>query len=64
VLLTFAPRALYASHTHLGTLDDQQLAGLIMLIACPATYLLAAVILAGRWLYGLDTKPAPGHGEA
>ncbi len=64
VLLTFAPRALYASRTHPGTLDDQQLAGLLMLIACPATCLLAAVILAGRWLYGLDTKPAPGHVEA
>jgi putative membrane protein len=59
VLLTFAPRALYSSHSHAASLEDQQLAGLLMLIACPATYLLAAVILAGRWLNSLDAKPAP-----
>ncbi len=64
VLLTFAPRTLYASPAHVGTLDDQQLAGLLMLIACPATYLLAAVILAGRWLYALDAKPVPGNVQA
>ena len=64
VLLTFAPRALYSSHAQMAaTLDDQQLAGLLMLIACPTTYLLAAVILAGRWLYALDMKPAPGNVE-
>jgi putative membrane protein len=55
-LLVFAPRALYSGVHHHGpallpspnALDDQHLAGLIMLVACPASYLTAAVILAVR----------------
>jgi putative membrane protein len=62
VLLTFAPRALYQNvmfcehgDCSLATmLPDQQLAGLMMLIACPATYLLAAVIIAASWLNSID----------
>lgn len=57
-LLTFAPRPLFAAfahaHHHYGgegaPLADQQLAGLMMLAACPATYVLAGVVLAARWL--------------
>ncbi|HEX4893022.1 MAG TPA: cytochrome c oxidase assembly protein [Hyphomicrobiaceae bacterium] len=54
-LLTFAPRELYlisARHgpEHALSLEDQQLAGLLMLAACPATYVLAGVVLAVRWL--------------
>jgi putative membrane protein len=64
VLLTFAPRALYASHAGTATLDDQQLAGLLMLIACPATYLLAAVILAGHWLASIEAKAARVDAQA
>ncbi|MFZ5783467.1 MAG: cytochrome c oxidase assembly protein [Pseudomonadota bacterium] len=55
VLLTFAPRALYPQMMHHGVaasdpLADQQLAGLMMLIACPLSYLVAAVVVASRWL--------------
>jgi putative membrane protein len=52
VLLVFAPRALYGDiHSHsaeFNALDDQQLAGLMMIAACPASYLTAAVLLAVR----------------
>ena len=61
VLLTFAPRALYTPHGVPAAIDDQQLAGLLMLIACPATYLLAAVILAARWLDAIEATPAGGN---
>ncbi|WP_367716631.1 cytochrome c oxidase assembly protein [Nitratireductor sp. GISD-1A_MAKvit] len=44
VLLVFSPRALYAA-----PLGDQQLAGLLMLIACPATYVLGSIILVRDW---------------
>ena len=48
-LLVFAPRALYgASHQHaalMQPLDDQQLAGLLMIAACPVSYLVAAVVI-------------------
>lgn len=58
LILVFAPRALYshAGHVHndvsLGhmNLADQQLAGLLMITACPMTYVLAAVLLVVRWL--------------
>jgi putative membrane protein len=42
-LLTFSPRPVYP--LQLVPLEDQQLAGLIMLTACPITYLLAAFVL-------------------
>ena len=45
VLLVFAPRALYG-HDHGGAaLADQQLAGLLMIAACPLSYLVAATVL-------------------
>lgn len=57
-LLVFAPRALYgAGHGHgpfISSLDDQHLAGLIMLAACPLSYLVAAVVIATQLL-------SPGH---
>lgn len=57
-LLTFAPRPLFSppghAHLHVGwqfaASSDQQLAGLMMLAACPATYVLAGVVIAARWL--------------
>lgn len=53
VLLTFAPRVLYGTdtfHSAMGTdLADQQMAGLLMIIACPLTYVLAAIVLVYRW---------------
>ena len=48
VLLVFAPRALYGDHLHVPdtpALADQQLAGLLMIAACPLSYLLAAIII-------------------
>ena len=52
-LLIFAPRALYElSHGHhhsaYSTLDDQQLAGLYMIAACPLSFVLAGVIIAAQ----------------
>jgi putative membrane protein len=48
-LLIFSPRLLYASidhasHAHVN-LGDQQLAGLLMIVACPLSYLTAAILL-------------------
>jgi len=55
VLLTFASHPIYPAMTHHGVsaldpLADQQLAGLLMLIACPMSYLVAAVVVASNWL--------------
>lgn len=59
VLLTFAPRPLYEHGTgHAVTMADQQLAGLLMIVACPASYLLAAVVIAVRWLRVLERDAA------
>ena len=45
-LLVFAPRALYGSAAHaVHGLYDQHLAGLLMLAACPLSYLVAAVVM-------------------
>jgi putative membrane protein len=64
VLLVFAPRVLYpdlliahpprAMHQIEDALADQQLAGLFMLVACPATYVLAGIVIAARWFFDLD----------
>jgi putative membrane protein len=46
VLMVFAPRALFgAAHDHGAALADQQLAGLLMIAACPLSYLVAATVL-------------------
>lgn len=48
-LLVFAPRALLAGHHQAEqALDDQHLAGLLMILACPASYVLAGVLTAVR----------------
>lgn len=55
-ILTFAGTAFYAPHFHttqawgFSPLEDQQLAGLIMWVPAAGLYLLAALLLAGRWL--------------
>jgi len=54
ILLIFSPRPLYAGHGMDIPLADQQLAGLMMVVACPASYLVAAVILAARWIGGME----------
>nr|WP_234710560.1 cytochrome c oxidase assembly protein [Sinorhizobium arboris] len=74
VLFVFAPRALYpdiaTSHTAHATgalnttLADQQLAGLMMLAACPVTYVLAGVVIAARWLLALEKDEAAPESRA
>lgn len=58
-LLVFAPRLLYQQlgTQHGGLLADQQLAGLIMLSACPLTYIGASVLLVACWFSGLSSSP-------
>lgn len=63
-LLIFAPRLLYAvpAHIHnhaagywaLTPLADQQLAGLLMIAACPLSYLIAGVIFAAQRIADLE----------
>jgi putative membrane protein len=67
-LLVFAPRLLYAASTaghpaHGATLADQQLAGLLMITACPLSYVMAGIVLAARMLAdlrGFQKSPARG----
>jgi len=59
VLLVFAPRVLDTSAASWGAttemmLADQRLAGLLMLAACPASYVLSGVWIASRWLLALE----------
>jgi putative membrane protein len=52
-VLVFAPRPLYVGAGHFpgsDPVEDQQLAGLVMLATCPLTYVTAAIILFWRWL--------------
>ena len=68
-LLIFAPRALYDSAGHLAhstehfsvirALDDQQLAGLLMITACPVSYLVAAVIITVQLIGRPATSATP-----
>ena len=61
VLLIFSPRALYLAGGHDGHgLDDQQLAGLLMVTACPLSYLIAAVVIVARFLN--NPSPLPHRG--
>ena len=64
VLIALAPRVIYpnAHAAHVGQPDsvavhalaDQQLAGMIMIVACPLTYVLAGVVIASRWLFDIE----------
>jgi putative membrane protein len=64
-ILVLAPRVLFSgpSHAAHGTsLADQHLAGLLMLAACPLTYVVAGVVIAAQWLDDLmdgDTRAGP-----
>jgi putative membrane protein len=68
VLLLFAPRVLDTTIPGLETtsdvmLADQRVAGLLMLAACPASYVLSGVCIASRWLLDLEDTgiPAPSY---
>lgn len=56
VLLVFAPRTLYmpmagdAAANGGQALADQHLAGLLMIVACPLSYVLGSVIIVRRWI--------------
>ena len=57
VLLIFASRELFHAmdHGHHAiSQSDQQLAGLIMVSACPLTYVAAAVAIIAIWLKDID----------
>ena len=59
VLLIFAPRPLFGPHgAHampVEVLADQQMAGLLMIAACPLSYVLVAVIVAAQVILRLET---------
>lgn len=70
-LMIFAGRDLYLlpglsmpfCSTGPSTLEDQQLAGLLMITACPLSYLVAGVVLAAQMFTRIDTQPRkPGYG--
>jgi putative membrane protein len=71
-LLVFAPRLLFvpdfaslhpdAGFTLAQTMADQQLAGLLMLTACPLTYLLASIGIVGDWLFKTPRQASPCTG--
>jgi putative membrane protein len=74
VLLTFAPRPLFAAGAHAAhtgqemLLSDQRLAGLLMIAACPLSYVLTAVVLAAQAVNSLDQTrghpaPSPSFGR-
>lgn len=61
-LLVFAPRSLFgaAADSHVvsmsESLADQQMAGLVMLVACPLIYITAGVVMASRWFLRMEAK--------
>jgi putative membrane protein len=70
-LLVLTPRVLYpvghgSGHgTAMVTLQDQQLAGLLMIAACPLSYVLAGVVLAAQMVVGFSASrsgDAAGNG--
>lgn len=62
-LFVLAPAPLYATAfaAHgapaVGLLADQQMAGLLMLVACPLTYVLAGIVVTARWLSRIERAP-------
>ncbi|OCK55115.1 hypothetical protein LMTR3_09015 [Bradyrhizobium sp. LMTR 3] len=68
-LLIFAPRTLYGFTGHLAdapkhfslhhALEDQHLAGLLMITACPLSYLVAAVIITVQLITRTEISAAP-----
>jgi putative membrane protein len=64
ILLVLAPRALYTTGSPPVVIDlaDQQLAGLMMVVACPLSYILIATILTSRWLNALRRTAALSSG--
>jgi putative membrane protein len=68
VLMVFAPDYVFhgASHPPASATAlhaDQQMAGLVMLAACPVIYVGEAVVIAGRWICRL-IHAEPGGGDS
>lgn len=59
-LLLLAPRLVDggAEAGSVEALDDQRMAGLLMLVACPLCYLATAVHMAAKWLSGVEARAA------
>jgi putative membrane protein len=56
-LLVFAPRPLYPSSHHLSdALVDQQLAGLLMITACPLSYVVAGIVMTVQLIRDLPAR--------
>lgn len=66
VLLIFAPRELYDAHHHhaVRTLDDQHLAGLLMVVACPLSYLVAAFVIVVQLLKNARQESSVSVGQS
>lgn len=68
-ILIFAPRVLYTSphadtaHWAAATLEDQQLAGLLMITACPLSYVVAALIFAAQLVAAFGTASGASQRE-
>lgn len=69
-LLIFAPRPLFGSgsHHHADTmvtaaLDDQHLAGLLMVTACPLSFILTAIVLAAQAIADLQGAQQSSYAE-
>lgn len=64
-LMIFAGRPIFAMNMGMDgiptgiTLADQELAGLIMIVACPLFYVSAGVYIAAKWLFELDAENQP-----
>lgn len=57
ILLVLSPRVIYMHGGHsMLTLADQQFAGLLMVVICPMSYILMAVVLISRWFYALSVN--------
>jgi putative membrane protein len=62
-IFVFAPRPLFAHHGGVS-LEDQQLAGLLMIVACPLTYVVAGTVIAARWVLALEGDRPGSYVEA
>jgi putative membrane protein len=73
-LLIFAPRVLLASPgashllqhgpaDHAAALADQHLAGLLMVVACPLSYVAAAIVLAAQTMSALERGAVSARGR-
>jgi putative membrane protein len=55
-LLVFAPRPLYSLTHHPPSLEDQQLAGLLMITACPLSYVVAGIVMTVQLIRDLPAR--------